>query len=29
VIYQHAYQASARVISTINDVLDTLIRMGT
>ena len=28
VIYQHAYQASARVISTINDVLDTLIRMG-
>ncbi len=29
VIYQHAYQASARVISTINDVLATLIRMGT
>lgn len=28
VIYQHAYQASARVISTINDVLDTLINMG-
>ena len=28
VIFQHAYQASARVISTINDVLDTLIRMG-
>jgi flagellar hook-associated protein 1 FlgK len=28
VIYQHAYQASARVISTMNDVLDTLIRMG-
>ena len=28
VIYQHAYQASARVISTINDVLSTLINMG-
>jgi flagellar hook-associated protein 1 FlgK len=28
VIYQHAYQASARVISTINDVLNTLINMG-
>lgn len=28
VIYQHAYQASARVISTIDDVLDTLINMG-
>lgn len=28
VIYQHAYQASARVISTIADVLDTLINMG-
>jgi flagellar hook-associated protein 1 len=28
VIYQHAYQASARVISTINDVLDTLLNMG-
>ena len=28
VIYQHAYQASARVISTINDILDTLINMG-
>jgi flagellar hook-associated protein 1 FlgK len=28
VVYQHAYQASARVISTINDVLDTLINMG-
>jgi flagellar hook-associated protein 1 FlgK len=28
VLYQHAYQASARVISTINDVLDTLINMG-
>jgi flagellar hook-associated protein 1 FlgK len=27
VIYQHAYQASARVISTIDDVLDTLINM--
>ena len=28
VLFQHAYQASARVISTINDVLDTLINMG-
>jgi len=28
VMYQHAYQASARVISTINDILDTLINMG-
>lgn len=28
VIYQHAYQASARVISTLSDVLDTLINMG-
>lgn len=28
VIYQHAYQASARVISTINDVLNTLMTMG-
>ena len=28
VIYQHAYQAAAQVISTINTVLDTLIRMG-
>lgn len=28
VIYQHAYQASARVISTINDILGTLIAMG-
>lgn len=28
VIYQHAYQASARVISTINDILDTLMQMG-
>ena len=28
VLYQHAYQASARVISTINDMLDTLINMG-
>jgi flagellar hook-associated protein 1 FlgK len=28
VIYQHAYQASAQVISTINSVLDTLIRMA-
>lgn len=28
VIYQHAYQASARVISTINDMLDTLMRMA-
>ena len=28
VLFQHAYQASARVISTINDVLDTLITMG-
>ncbi len=28
VIYQHAYQAAAQVINTINTVLDTLIRMG-
>lgn len=28
IVYQHAYQASARVISTINDILDTLINMG-
>lgn len=28
VLYQHAYQASARVISTIDTVLDTLINMG-
>ncbi|GAA2751299.1 flagellar hook-associated protein FlgK [Amnibacterium kyonggiense] len=28
VMYQHAYQASARVINTINDILDTLINMG-
>ncbi len=28
VVYQHAYQAAARVISTISDILDTLIQMG-
>lgn len=28
IVFQHAYQASARVISTINDVLDSLLNMG-